>query len=292
MPKPKPKPKHRFQEKYLPKTLSPEDYATQKKALIQSVEDYKKGKYHTRPKLKSYPHKKSKHVVDFLDRYEEYGIETMMDIEKIAKTLSVPIESIETILRKGRGAFSSAGSRPNQTPQSWARARLASSLLGRKACNVDQHVFRDVDGVDCDALRKAYASPKGTDLRTILGKHAESPPTTSTPTQSKTPHRRHHTKHHTKHSTFTGVQDRPFDIVESLVKLSAYKNDGNNFAEIKKHIQKSVRAYNEGKKVPKGRSGISSLKAMGLIQRANGTYSVKSTTKPYFELYRAYLNKK
>ncbi len=54
------------------------------------------------------------------------------------------IDSGSTILDpcKGEGAFYSSGSRPNQTPQSWAYARVYSYLLGGPARKVDSDITK------------------------------------------------------------------------------------------------------------------------------------------------------
>ena len=45
------------------------------------------------------------------------------------------------ILKKGMGAYYSSGSRPNQTPESWAYARLASVIMNGAARKVDMKIF-------------------------------------------------------------------------------------------------------------------------------------------------------
>jgi acyl-CoA synthetase (AMP-forming)/AMP-acid ligase II len=65
------------------------------------------------------------------------------NIEKVKREF--PNTDIETILSKGRGAFASSGSRPNQTPDSWAYARLASVLTGGKAMAVDRNLIGATD---------------------------------------------------------------------------------------------------------------------------------------------------
>ena len=42
---------------------------------------------------------------------------------------------------KGRGAYFSSGSRPNQTPESWALARLASALMFGKSARIDKDIL-------------------------------------------------------------------------------------------------------------------------------------------------------
>jgi hypothetical protein len=54
-------------------------------------------------------------------------------------------------VKKGEGAYYSSGSRPNQTPQSWAYARLASAITGGKASLVDYSILEK----GCDPRKKA-----------------------------------------------------------------------------------------------------------------------------------------
>ena len=42
---------------------------------------------------------------------------------------------------KGRGAYYSSGSRPNQTAESWALARLASVIMNGGARKVDKNIW-------------------------------------------------------------------------------------------------------------------------------------------------------
>jgi len=115
-------------KKYVPKGLSKADKAKQ-------VASIKKGT--DRPKLKSAPKtQRSKHVVDF---EKKYGTKITND-SFISKNL-LKREGIKQVLSKGRGAYYSAGSRPNTSSQAWARARLASVLLGRKARVVDKNIW-------------------------------------------------------------------------------------------------------------------------------------------------------
>ena len=47
----------------------------------------------------------------------------------------------DLIISKGRGAYYSSGSRPNQTADSWAYARLASVIMGGPARKSDQKIW-------------------------------------------------------------------------------------------------------------------------------------------------------
>lgn len=66
---------------------------------------------------------------------------TVADREYIHKNL-LTRKGIDKVLDKGRGAYFSSGSRPNQTPDSWALARLASVLMGGPALQVDRAIAR------------------------------------------------------------------------------------------------------------------------------------------------------
>ena len=112
--------------KYVPKSLSESD----KKKQIKSI---KEGK--DRPKT-DYKTKRSSYVVSFEKKYgEKISNDSFISKNIISKT------GIDQILSKGRGAYYSAGSRPNTTAESWARARLASVIVGGPARKVDQKIW-------------------------------------------------------------------------------------------------------------------------------------------------------
>ena len=113
--------------KYIPKSLTKKDKAKQ----IKSIKDKT-----IRPKVKSFQSKRSSWVKKFEDKYNT-KISNTAFISKniISKT------GIDKIMAKGRGAYFSSGSRPNQTPTSWALSRLASVILGGKARQVDKDIW-------------------------------------------------------------------------------------------------------------------------------------------------------
>lgn len=136
--------------------LSKEDKKKQKKNLDRSRREYKRGVYVNRPKLRSYKNKKSKHVEN---------AKRMYNVESIsAKTLAKPTKctekSLRAILKKGRGAFYSSGSRPNQSAESWARARLASSVSAGPASCVDMKELERGCKPESKALRIAKRACK------------------------------------------------------------------------------------------------------------------------------------
>ena len=101
----------------------------------KQIKSIKEGK--DRPKLKSAPPpKRSSLVVRF---EKKYGTK-ITDDKFISKNL-LRMEGIKKVLSKGRGAYYSSGSRPNVSAEQWARARLASVLLGGAARKVDKKIF-------------------------------------------------------------------------------------------------------------------------------------------------------
>lgn len=114
-------------KKYVPKSLSKEDREKQIKSIKEKTD---------RPKLESFKSKRSKFVVAF---EKKYGTK-ITDDKFISKNI-ISQKGIDEILDKGRGAYYSGGSRPNQTPESWARARLASVIMNGNARKVDLKIW-------------------------------------------------------------------------------------------------------------------------------------------------------
>ena len=76
------------------------------------------------------------------------------------------IEALNKIVKKGEGAYYSSGSRPNQTPQSWGYARLASSVTGGKAAIVDYDILEN----GCNHKKPAFLLAKKMKEKTTLSK--------------------------------------------------------------------------------------------------------------------------
>lgn len=117
--------------------LSKNNKIKQLKELQKSREAYKSKKYYDRKKMPSFKSKKSRHVVDFEKKY----CVNITHLPKVAKATGVPIQALKEVLKKGRGAYYSSGSRPNQSSHSWAYARLGSVLLKRNAYKIDKHIL-------------------------------------------------------------------------------------------------------------------------------------------------------
>jgi hypothetical protein len=91
-----------------------------------------------KPVSKTLKSRRSRHTVNFEKRY---GFK-VTEVSKVKKLF--PDTDIDSILRKGRAAYSSGGSRPTVTGRGgtdqWAYARLASVLTGGKALAVDKNL--------------------------------------------------------------------------------------------------------------------------------------------------------
>lgn len=114
-------------QRYIPKSLSPQDKKKQEKSILQEKK---------RPKLKSFQSKRSPFVEQFEKKYG-YKITNFSRINKEIITKA----GIDKIMAKGRAAYFSSGSRPNQTSESWALGRLASVIMGGAARRIDQKIW-------------------------------------------------------------------------------------------------------------------------------------------------------
>lgn len=124
--------------RYLPKRLTRKDKKKQGSELMKSRRLYKKGVYHSRPKVASFQSKKSTHI---LKAEKMYGVTKIGATNDLAKATGCSKSALAKIINKGAGAYYSSGSRPNQTAQSWGVARLASSITAGKAAAVDYHIL-------------------------------------------------------------------------------------------------------------------------------------------------------
>jgi hypothetical protein len=139
----------KFPLRYLPIQLSQKDKIKAAQMLMKSKKLYKKGKYYTRQKVKSFKSKPSNHVAN---ARRIYGIENVSPTPELAQKTGCSIGALEKIVNKGAGAYFSSGSRPNQTGQSWGLARLASAITAGKSAAVDYDILQD----GCDHKGKAF----------------------------------------------------------------------------------------------------------------------------------------
>ena len=111
---------------YVPDTLTEAD----KKRQIKSIKEKTK-----RPKLKSFKSKPS----PFIAKFEKMYGKKITDKKWIHNNL-LRYAGQNQIIDKGMAAYYQ-GSRPNQTPFSWSRARLASALTFGKSARIDKDIL-------------------------------------------------------------------------------------------------------------------------------------------------------
>ena len=139
----------KFPMRYLPKHLTQNDKDKQFNMLMKSKKLYRKHKYYTRKNVASYKNKKSNHISN---ARRIYNIENIAPNEELSLKTGCELSALKQIVKKGEGAYYSSGSRPNQTPQSWGLARLASALTSGKSAAVDYDIIKK----GCNHKKKAF----------------------------------------------------------------------------------------------------------------------------------------
>lgn len=135
--------------RYLPNTLSRRDKRRQRNMIVKSRRLYRQGKYYTRKHVKSFRSTPSKHVSH---AKQLYHVDTIDATTELSRVTGCSKKGLREIIRKGEGAYYSSGSRPNQTPQSWGKARLASAITGGNASRVDYSILDK----ECSHRKTAY----------------------------------------------------------------------------------------------------------------------------------------
>jgi len=123
-----------FPKKYTAK-LSRKDKKKQLSQLKRLKKAYSQDKYLNRPKLKSYKKKESGWTAKFHKLYPE-----AKSIKQISKAVKIPEKALKEVIKKGKGAYYSSGSRPNQTASSWGKARMYAYILGSPTRKYDHHI--------------------------------------------------------------------------------------------------------------------------------------------------------
>ena len=108
------------------KGLKGEDRKKQIKSIFEGT---------IRPTTKA-PSKRSSYVVRFEKKYN-----TKITNEDFIHKNIITRTGQKKIMDKAKGAYFSGGSRPNQTPESWAFARVASVIVGGPARKVDIKIW-------------------------------------------------------------------------------------------------------------------------------------------------------
>ena len=144
-----------YPKKYVPKNLTRKDKKKQKQLLNRSMKQYRKKKYYTREKVKSFKSKKSQHIIN---AEKIYNVDKIVPNKELSEKTGCSITGLRKIVKKGQGAYYSSGSRPNQTAHSWGRARLASAITGAKSSQIDYHILKKYCKKNSKALRLANKS--------------------------------------------------------------------------------------------------------------------------------------
>jgi len=122
---------YKGESRMVPKTYVEGLKGYERRKQIKSIFEGKQ-----RPKVKGFKSERSSWVKKF---EEKYGTK-ITDKEFITKNI-ISETGREKIINKGKGAFFSSGSRPNQTPFSWGLSRLASVIMGGNARKVDKDIW-------------------------------------------------------------------------------------------------------------------------------------------------------
>ena len=146
-----------FIKRYIPNSLTQKDKKKQRSMLTKSRKMYKQHKYYTRKQVESFKQKQSQHV---LNARRIYGVQTVAPTRELARKTGCSVNTLRKIIRKGEGAYYSSGSRPNQTPQSWGLARLASSITAGNASIVDYDMLEKGCNSNSKALKLAKTRKK------------------------------------------------------------------------------------------------------------------------------------
>jgi hypothetical protein len=143
--------------RYVPKRLTRKDRKSQIHEINKSRKMYKKGKYYTRKQVQSFKSKTSPHIIK---ARKIYDVETITVNNELSRKTACSKKALSKIISKGKGAYFSSGSRPNQTGQSWGIARLASAITSGKAAAVDYNILEKGCKPSSKALSLAKISKK------------------------------------------------------------------------------------------------------------------------------------
>ena len=149
--------KQRINLRYIPKNLSQKDKKKQYSMLLKSKKLYKKHQYYTRKKMHSFHSKKSSHISIAKKMYDVNKIDAT---NELSRKTGCTKSALKQIIHKGEGAYYSSGSRPNQTAQSWGKARLASAITSGKAGAVDYRILEKGCKIGSQGLKMAKLSKR------------------------------------------------------------------------------------------------------------------------------------
>lgn len=123
----------------LPKRYLSSLKGSDKEKQIKSIFEAK-----NRPKIDSVKSRKSSWTVKFDKIYgkEIEKIGGKKTLKNIAKVSKIPEKALREIYQKGAAAYFTGGSRPNQTKDSWAYARVYSYILGGNTRKIDVEITK------------------------------------------------------------------------------------------------------------------------------------------------------
>ena len=124
----------RLPKRYIPSGLSKSDRKKQIKSIFEGTK---------RPKI-SYKSKKSSWTKKFDSVYGDKIKELAggHSLKNISIVSGIPLGAIEGVFKKGKAAYYNGGSRPNQTPESWAYARVYSYIMGGNTRKPDNEITK------------------------------------------------------------------------------------------------------------------------------------------------------
>tara|TARA_Y100000389_G_scaffold189296_1_gene212869 strand:- start:471 stop:926 length:456 start_codon:yes stop_codon:yes gene_type:complete len=122
----------------LPKRYLANLKGKEKIAQIKSICDGK-----NRPKT-SFKSRKSNWTQKFNAVYGDKlkNLDGGKSLKNISSVTGIDVKAITAVHKKGMGAYFNGGSRPNQTPDSWGRARVYSYIMGGNTRKVDAEITK------------------------------------------------------------------------------------------------------------------------------------------------------
>jgi hypothetical protein len=155
----------RIPQNYVPLHLSNKSKEKATIELKRSRRAYKKGKYHTRRKIAGFKSRKTSWASKAIELYD-LDKNKPISILELSKKTKCKRSALAKIVKKGQGAYYSAGSRPNQTAHSWGNARLYSAVSGGPAAKVDATILVEGCKPNSKAL-KLSKNPRIPNKKTI-----------------------------------------------------------------------------------------------------------------------------
>lgn len=164
----------KYSNKYVPRNMSKSNKSKLISELNKSRKLYKKNKFYTRKKIKGYNNKTSKWNNKLRNLYN-IDKDTRLSLNLLSKKSKCSKKSLKKIINKGKGAYFSSGSRPNQTPYSWGIARLYSALSGGPASKVDIKQLKNGCDKSSKSLKLAQKQVGGIRMKEKILKFNKSP---------------------------------------------------------------------------------------------------------------------